>query len=220
MSDMENQGESYAQIRRDIDELRATELTFDNYKRHTDKVVDKDTIIISQIESLKREFVGENEKLKLQMESDGFKRTLDDGYVHREIFDTQQKLIRILTDSFSWKVIQTEMFNILFRKLIELMNDANALTVKRDAYKLMNDMEEKRNKVILENSTNLIEFSKEMMMEKLMMMDEKMNSRYESVLEQQRLERNELFDMFAKLTESLASKTDVNIEVTKKFLFL
>ena len=96
------------------------------------------------------------------------------------------------------------------------MNDANALTVKRDAYKLMNDMEEKRNKVILENSTNLIEFSKEMMMEKLMMMDEKMNSRYESVLEQQRLERNELFDMFAKLTESLASKTDVNIEVTKK----
>ena len=41
VNEMDNQGESYAQIRQDLIEIRSAELTLENYKKWSDKIVNK-----------------------------------------------------------------------------------------------------------------------------------------------------------------------------------
>lgn len=213
---MEDTGENYAQIKREIDGIKNATVTLDNYKKFSDKILNKDSIIVSQIENFKNDYVRESSALKTRTDTEKFQSTLDNNYVDREVYEIQRRMLVTLSNAFSWKIIQSEMYNILFKKVIELIDDTNAYAIKRDALKEMREMESERNRVILESVSQMVDFTKEVVGNKFSLMDEKLNTSYRMISEQSRMERNEMFSAFKRLTQVIAKQTDSKIEVVQK----
>jgi len=228
MSDyLEDEGQAFSQIKRNIDEFMNVELTLDNYKKFSNELLSKDNIIISQIENFKRDYQSEISDLNNKRESEEFKNSLEEGYVSRDVYEILLRINKIMRDTFSWKTIQQEMYRIMFEKLLSLISDVNAFSIKRDALKEMREMEEKRNEVIIKTVNNsneatmtatkqLIDLTKEIVNEKLKLSDDKINNFYNNMLEQMRIERNEMIQSINNIIDFLSKKTNVEINSLKK----
>jgi len=182
------QNENHTAIERVVDELNETNITFDNYKRFGDRVDNNINIIHAQIENTRSQFTEIYEDFLLATKSDVFKRVAMDNLVPKDVFKMVISLNKILKETISWQEMKSSMYEIMYKKIYSIIDEANALTIKKEAIQEMREMEKERNKIITDTVTH-----------KFGMIDERFDTIITSILESQKAERNEMMASFERL---------------------
>lgn len=199
------QNENHTAIERVINELNETSITFDNYKRFGDRVDNNINIILAQIENTRTQFTEIYEDFVLQTKSSDFKRVSMDNLVPKDVFKMVIAMNKILKDTISWQEMKSSMYEIMYKKIYSIIDEANALTIKKEAIQEMRDMEKERNKIITDTVTH-----------KFGMIDERFDSIIKSILESQKNERTEMMNSFERLILKFKIKDAEQIDNVQK----
>ena len=145
---MEN--ENMTQVEKILSDIQNSNLTFENYKRAVQKIDNTTEIIIAQNENNRRDYEQKYEMMREIMNSENFKRTKLDGLVSLDSFKLMMELNRILKDTISWESMKSVIFESIYKKMLMIMEEADGLSLRRDTLKEMKEMENERNKVIID----------------------------------------------------------------------
>lgn len=197
-----------SEIRRLLDDIQQSVINFENYKTYFSKVKNSDTVIISQIENLTTEYNEAKEKFNSLVKKDSFTQLIEDGFIQKSVFDVFTIMHKRLISINSWKILQEELYSIIFNKITGVLDDARALDIKRDALKEMREMEQKRQEMFIKIMENMAKTFVEGITNKLQLYDEKLFILVKSINEEHKKEREILF----KKVNEIFSKTEPEIK--------
>lgn len=209
--------EEMSEIQRLLQELKDANIGFENYKKFFDKVKSSDAVLITQINNRTREYEEYKSKFMEVSTKDSFRQLKDDGFVTVEVFNFTRMMNRNMKEAFNWKTLQEEMYSIIFNKLFDVLDDARALDIKRDALKEMREMEEKRQEMFIRVMENMSDMFQNSVNTKLSNYDEKLFNLVMMNDEEHRKDRREIFNSLKELVSIKGlSKKDQN-RVTSNF---
>lgn len=165
--------ESKTEVEKIIVELKESNINFENYKNYVIKIQNTSKIISAQIESLIREYRAIKRKNEEKRQSKNFVRAEEEGFIPKEVYEIEKEMADILRDAYSWKSLEIQMHNLIFTKISQVLDDAKALDIKRDALKEMREMETKRNDLFLRIMTDNNKIVEDIVNNKLKTIDEK-----------------------------------------------
>lgn len=198
--------ENKSAIKRVLDDLEESNITFENYKRYIDKVENTINVISAQIENDRSEYENIYGEYKEMTEGEIFKRTKLDNVVPLDAFKQLINITRVMKDTLNWEMLKSGIYQVMYKKLLSVTNDANALDIKRDALEEMREMEKERNKVILE-----------VIGQKAISLDQRYDFLNKQIYEQHRSDKKELLYMMENIIGMVldAKKGDEDL---KKYL--
>jgi hypothetical protein len=192
---------SKSEVERLLTELNDSIIGFENYKKFFEKVQNSDRVIITQIENLTRDYKEQKERYDEITKKDSFKQLREDGFIQIEVFDLVKKMHRNILEAFNWKTLQEEMYNIVFNKLYQVLDDARALDIKRDALKEMREMESERQKMFVDIIENMAKTFNDTVGIKLQNYDEKLFNLVMMNDEEHRKDRRDIFNSLIKVMD-------------------
>lgn len=144
------QTENHSQIENIVEELKTANLSLSNYKKFHDRLRNTVQIIDAQIENDRQNYDDIYNTVQETKSSDAFEQCKIDNVVPLDMYKNMVTLIKMLKDAISWEILKSNIYNILYDKLVILIDEANAVQVRRDALNEMREMEKERNKAITE----------------------------------------------------------------------
>jgi len=192
-----------SEIEKLLDEIKNAALSFENYKQYFDKVKNSDQVIMTQIENLQREYREYKQKFTEGYNKENHKQLVEDGYVKLEVFDDRNQQLKVIVEAYAWKVLQQELYSIIFQKMYRVLDDARALDIKRDALKEMREMEERRQAMFVEIMGNMQNMFKDYVVSKIQNYDDKFINLVMMIDEDDRKERKEIFGTLQKVVDSV-----------------
>ena len=191
--------EEMSEIQRLIQELKDSIIGFENYKKYFEKVKSSDAVLITQINNRTREYEDYKQKFLEATSKDSFKQLVEDGFVTTEVFNHARMMNRNMKEAFNWKTLQEEMYSIIFKKIFDVLDDARALDIKRDALKEMKEMEERRQAMFIEIMDGMSSKFHDAVTSKLKNYDEKLFNLVMMNDEEHRKDRREIFNSLKEL---------------------
>jgi len=205
-------------VERIITDVKDTTITVENYKKYFDKIENTERIINAQLENFIMKYKEINGKLKTKESSNVFVESAKDKFVPIEAYELQQDLIMVLRDIYSWKSLLAEMNNILLKKIGIVLNDVEALDIKkgaleefREMQKERSEMEKQRNNSQIEQINKIADTMVEIVNHKMEMVDEKIMNTIKFL-------QLELNNDKKIMMETFISALDIDKEKKKKLL--
>ena len=191
------------QIERLLEEIKSSAIGFENYKNFFQKVENSDQVILTQIENLVREFREYKAKHDEAIGMASNKQMKEDGYIRVDIYEDAVMMNKILREAYAWKTLQEELYNIIFKKISGVLDDARALDIKRDALKEMRESDRERQAVFIEIMKNYADMFRDEVTSRLNRFDEKFVNLVMMIDEDNRRDKKETFEGFRKIIEIL-----------------
>ena len=203
---------SKSEIQRIVSDLKGANVSFENHKKYYDKIKNTDSIIVSQVQNLESDYTEYVGKFNKASEKDHFKSKYESGVMDVDVFEDFQRRNKILQDAFTWKVLQQEMYEVILDKIYELLVDAKALEIKRDAL-AESRKENEANREMMVNITNqIVGMSENVISNKLQFFDAKMTSFNEAFTRDFMRQQNNTLNLVKLLLE----RSGVDLETQKK----
>lgn len=197
----ENYDENHTAIERVITSVKESNITFENFRKYASTIDNNINVVLAQIENDRKKYEDYLKSYTNAKSDQKFKRVSADGLIPVEVFRMVIDMNKLLKDIISWQEMKSTMYYIMYQKLFSLMDDANALTIKKEALQEMREMENRRNEVILETFNN-----------KYKMLDERFDTMIRSMTDAQKNERREMLASFERILNSLQSQHSVKIQ--------
>lgn len=188
-----NNDENHTAISRAIEQLKETGISFENFRKYADKVDNNVNVILAQIENNRAQYNEQYNKYREQMKTDRFKSMRADNIVPLDVFRNVVNLNKILKDTIAWYEMKSSMYEIMYKKLLSTMDEANAMSIKKEALQEMREMEKERNKVITDAITH-----------KFKLFDERFDSMIRSMMDSQKAERREMISAFQQIINQVS----------------
>jgi hypothetical protein len=197
------------EIERTIEEINSASITLENYKKHLENVINKTGMVNAQIENLTREYNETMAKFKEKKSAEKFERAKEEGYIPLDSYEMLIDLNKILKDSYSWKVLQTQLYSILFNKIYSVFDDIKALDIKKDALEEMRVSETKRNDLFLQTVKANAAILTDVINNKLSFVDEKLMNIFTVLQAEHKRDLREIFEMFASSMKNAGAPISV-----------
>lgn len=202
-----NHDENHTAIERVINNVKEANITFENFRKHADTIDNNINVVLAQIENNRKGYQDYVSRYGNAKNDQKFKRVSAEGLIPVDVFKLVIEMNKLLKDTISWQEMKASMYYIMYQKLFSLIDEANALTIKKEAIQEMREMENKRNEVILDTFQN-----------KFRMFDERFDTMIRSLSEAQKTERREMIASFERIINTLKTQGALkeNIEMEQK----
>lgn len=190
--------EKEIEIKRFIEELKTSNINFENYKQYFKKIKDADIGIEFNVDSNTKKWESLDAKHRDFIMHPKYKEDKNNGFVKLFMFDLVDEMHSLLKDILTQKIIQQEMYSAILTKLYETLDDAKALEIKKDALNEMREMDNKRNEMTLE-----------IVRETNRQAHDTMNAKFQNYDEK-------IFGILARVTENMAEDRKLMLEKLEK----
>lgn len=206
-----------SEIERMLDDLKNSAITFENFRKFFDNVKTSNRVTNTQIENLTREYKEQIEYHKNATQKDSFRQLAEDGFIQRDVYEKGKQMNKILIESFSWKSLEAEMWRVIATKVVDTLDDAKALDIKRDALKEMRDMQKAMQEMFIEAIGNIVNNSKE----RVDMSLENQNERILNLVmmndEEHRKDRRDIFNFVKVIVDKMKITPEQKEEIIQNF---
>lgn len=186
---------SKSEVQSIISELDESPITVENYKKVIDKISNSERVIVGQLENFVGIYNDLMRKLNQYKETENFKRAESEGFVPKDIYEIQQDVIKVLSDSYSWKSMAAEMNKIFFKKISVVLEDIHALDIKKGTLEEMREMETRRNENQLKQIERVAQMVEEIVNHRISMIDEKLINTVKFIEQESRNDRHSMMNV-------------------------
>jgi len=199
-----------SEIEKVIKDMKESAVGIENYRLFVNKVKNSDKIIMSSIQHIGSEYKRYEQKYIKEKGSESYKQMEIEGYIKLETFEITRMMNQLMREAFNWKSIQQDLYSIVFDKICVVLEDVNALEIKRDALREMKEMEVRRQAMFIEIMSNMTNMFQESVITKLQVYDEKFMNLVVMLDRDNRKDRGELVKVLKVIV------TDTNLPEEKK----
>jgi len=216
------QTENHSQVETILEELRAANLSLTNYKKFNERLRNTTQIIDAQIENDRQNYDDVYNAVQEIKSSEAFEQCKIDNVIPLEMYKNMVSLVKMLKDAISWEILKSSIYNILYDKLLILIDEANAVQVRRDALNEMREMEKERNKAITEAlGHKMAMFDEKVMVLVKQMQDDHRNDlrfalmMFENIVKTLNVDKSEISSVTKEIEDKKAELTQEPKQVNK-----
>lgn len=165
--------EEYNRFNQEIESMKNETINLDNYKIFVQKISSKQEIIRTIILNVENSYRQNDAKIEEYKEAQKKRNEVETAYVERKLYELEANGHSLQMEAYSWSWLIIELNNLSIEKMKNLLEDAGANQLHRDAIKASTVFIDKQNDMNIMLQKANMEVQTRFVDQKILAMDEK-----------------------------------------------
>ena len=195
-----------------IEELNNATISLENHKRYLDRISNNDKMVKLQLDNLSYDYSMLSKQFTEREKEKEFSERKNREIVALKDYERVTRMMNLLSNAYSWKSLISNLYKIMFKKIASLLDEVNALSIKKDALNEMREMEAERQKMYLDSFKSLLSYHKTTFDAKMQSYDDKYFNIIVALDEEHKREQKQMMNVFTTVFERLEVFLGKNID--------